>query len=74
MGKCPDREGHSGWHPGVAPGGAPGGMPEVEGLSEAEKAKAKTSNYIFDKYLLSGVKDMKDPEGADGLHIRIAQK
>jgi len=49
--------------PGVAPGGAPGGMPEVEGLSEAEKAKAKTSNYIFDKYLLSGVKDMKDPEG-----------
>ncbi|MBN1627496.1 MAG: hypothetical protein JW944_13315 [Deltaproteobacteria bacterium] len=49
---------------GGAPGGAQGGMPEVEGLSEAEKSKAKTSNYIFDKYLLSGVpKEMKDPKG-----------
>ena len=49
---------------GGAPAGAPGSMPEVEGLSEEERAKAKTSNYIFDKYLLSGVpKDMKDPKG-----------
>ena len=53
--------------PGGAPGGAQSGAPAMaseEGLSEAERAKAKTSNYIFDKYLLSGVpKDMKDPKG-----------
>jgi len=52
---------------GGMPGGAPEGAPPMEsteGLSEAEKAKAKTSGYIFDKYLLSGVpKDMKDPRG-----------
>jgi hypothetical protein len=49
---------------GGAPGGAQGGMPEVEGLSEEARAKAKTSGYIFDKYLLSGApKDMKDPKG-----------
>jgi hypothetical protein len=53
--------------PGVAPGGAPGGAPPMEsteGLSDAEKAKAKTSGYVFDKYLLSGVpKDIKEPRG-----------
>jgi hypothetical protein len=52
---------------GGAPAAAPGpqsGMPEVEALSEAERAKAKTSGYIFNKYLLSGApKDMKDPKG-----------
>jgi hypothetical protein len=47
------------------PGGAPGGMAEeVEALSEAERAKAKTGGYIFNKYLLSGVpKDLNDPKG-----------
>jgi len=51
----------------VAQGGTSSGAPAMaseEGLSEAERAKAKTSGYIFDKYLLSGVpKDMKDPNG-----------
>jgi hypothetical protein len=33
-------------------------------LSKEELAKAKTSGYIFDKYILSGVgKDIKDPKG-----------
>jgi hypothetical protein len=33
-------------------------------LSKEELAKAKTSGYIFDKYIMSGVgKDMKDPKG-----------
>jgi hypothetical protein len=33
-------------------------------LSKEELAKAKTSGYIFDKYMLSGVgEDMKDPRG-----------
>lgn len=52
---------------GGEPGGAPGGgMPlsEEGSLSDAEKAAAKTDNYIFNKYLLSGVpEDMKDPVG-----------
>jgi hypothetical protein len=56
--------------PANAQGGAPGAqagappMSSEEGLSEAEKAKAKTSGYLFDKYLLSGVPNvMKDPKG-----------
>jgi len=50
--------------PAGAPAGAQVAIPEVEGLSEEARAKAKTSGYIFDKYLLSGVsKDMKDPKG-----------
>jgi hypothetical protein len=53
--------------PGGAPGGAPGGgMPfgDLTPLSEEAQAAAKTSNYVFDKYLLSGVpKDMQDPVG-----------
>jgi len=59
--------GAQGGAPAGAPGGAQAGAPAMaseEGLSEAERAKAKTSGYIFDKYLLSGVpKDMKDPKG-----------
>lgn len=36
----------------------------TEVLSKEELAKAKTSGYMFDKYMLSGVgKDMEDPEG-----------
>jgi hypothetical protein len=35
-----------------------------EVLSKEELAKAKTSGYVFDKYLMSGVeKDVKDPKG-----------
>lgn len=56
-----------GMPPGGAPGGGEGGAPPMmtqEALPAEELAKAKTSNYIFDKYLLSGVpKDMKDPKG-----------
>ena len=52
---------------GGVPGGAPGGgMPggDVTPLSDEERAAAKTSHYVFDKYLLSGVqKDMRDPVG-----------
>jgi len=52
--------------PGGAPDGPPGSGPPMiseEALPAEELAKAKTSNYIFDKYLLSGVpKDMKDPK------------
>jgi hypothetical protein len=59
--------GADGGAPGGTPGGAPsGGMPEGDagGLSEAQKAAAKTGNYTFDQFLLSGVpKDMKDPVG-----------
>jgi hypothetical protein len=60
--------GVQGGPPGGAPAGAApgaqGSMPEAEALSQAERAKAKTSGYIFDKYLLSGApKDMKDPKG-----------
>jgi len=49
---------------GVDPGAAP--LPASDGESEnpQERAKAKTSGTIFNKYLLSGVpKDLKDPEG-----------
>jgi hypothetical protein len=57
----------AGGPPPGAQGDAQTGAPPLEsgdGLSAEEKAKAKTSGYIFDKYLLSGVpKDMKDPEG-----------
>lgn len=39
-----------------------------EVLTEADLARAKTSNYRFDKYLLSGVgKDVKHPEGGQML-------
>ncbi len=49
---------------GSAPADPQAGMPEVEGLSEEARAKAKTGGYIFDKYLLSGVpEDMRDPRG-----------
>jgi hypothetical protein len=49
---------------GAAPGGVPAAGAEVEAESQEERSKAKTSGYIFDKYLLSGVpKDMKNPEG-----------
>jgi hypothetical protein len=57
----------AGGPPPDAQGGAPGGqvvIPEVGALSEEARAKAKTSGYILDKYLLSGApKDMKDPKG-----------
>jgi len=67
--------GMTGGTPGGAQGGAPGGTPSPaqtgvpavsseDSLSEEARAKAKTSGYLFDKYLLSGVsKDMKDPRG-----------
>jgi hypothetical protein len=58
--------------PGGAPGGAPGG-PQAgnaaggeENESQEERAKARTSGYLFNKYLLSGAPGgMKNPEGGE---------
>jgi len=45
-------------------GGIPAVLPEVVAETAAQRAKAKTSGTIFNKYLLSGApKDLKDPEG-----------
>jgi hypothetical protein len=53
--------------PGMPPGGAASGAPPAsdEGAeSHQERAKAKTTGTIFNKYLLSGApKNLKDPEG-----------
>jgi hypothetical protein len=54
--------------PGLPPGGNAGSAPpaasETEGESQQQRAKAKTTGTIFNKYLLSGApKDLKDPEG-----------
>jgi hypothetical protein len=45
-------------------GGIPAVLPEVDSETPAERAKAKTTGTIFNKYLLSGApKDLKEPEG-----------
>ena len=62
-GGAPGGPGGEGGAPGGPGGGGADPMMSQEALSEEELAKAKTSNYLFDRYMLSGVKDMPDPEG-----------
>jgi hypothetical protein len=68
--------GMPGGAPGGALGGAPGGAPSgppggnaaggEENESQEERAKARMSGYLFNKYLLSGAPGgMKNPEGGE---------
>lgn len=64
-GPAPGEGGQAGPPPGEggreSQGGPPGMM--MQELSEEELARAKTSNYIFNKFMISGVgRDMKDPK------------
>lgn len=52
--------------PGAAPGSAPATMPQMQALSEEEKAKAKTTGYVFADYMRSGVgPGFTNPKGGE---------